>query len=130
LVALSVAPFTIVHANGAFFKFSKASTTYKILGAPFSSILDPNQWVEPVPLSEYMVASSKGNHKNVFLKQDSSGKAVECRMKVSPIVARKTANREVSTVTHFAIELTNDDLSSRRVSPHTTVENAAMGVMG
>ena len=65
-----------------------------------------------------MVSSSRGNDSQLYLlpkvpaaessgteesKDDSS--AVPCTVRVSPIVARKTKTKEVTAVTHFAIEL-------------------------
>lgn len=132
-MTLSSAPFTIVHANRAFLHFSEAAPN-TVLGAPFSSILDSGLHTE---LAECMMASSIGDHKKFYFKTNSSsGKPIESCFKVSPIVPQRSANREVTTVTHFAIELTRDSASSRGPSLDTVVgklklpPNTALGVMG
>jgi hypothetical protein len=82
-----------------------------------------------------MMASSTGDHKKFSFKTNSfSGKPIESCIKVSPIVPQTSANGEVTTVTHFAIELTRDSASSRGPSLDTVVGklplNKALGVMG
>ena len=138
-MTLSSSPFTIVHANGAFIKFSETNSN-KIIGAPFSNILDSESNDGQASLPECMVASSTGKHKKFFLEQDSSGKGVECHIKVSPIVNQKSASREFTTVTHFAIEVSEEEISSassRGSSPDLIErkvpdgnENYAVGMMG
>jgi hypothetical protein len=80
-------------------------------------------------LTECMVASRSGNHKKIVLRAGSSPKnGVECLLKVSPIVARKSQMSEVTTATHFAIELTerNEDTPSQNHSDdlRSNLENA------
>ena len=67
----------------------------------------------------------------MLLRTDSPEKPVECRVKVSPIVARKTQTSEVTTMTHFAIEFTSED-KSLEPNIRTPVVGAdlSVGVMG
>lgn len=126
LVTLSSAPFTIVHANGAFLRLSEAATG-NILGAPLSSILKSELNTE---LPDCMVASSTGDHKKfVFKMKSSSGKPIESFMKVSPVVPQRSANKGVTTVTHYAIELIEQYTSSISHSLDSAPE-IPVGVMG
>ena len=132
LVTLSSFPFTIVHANGAFIRFSETDPS-KIIGSPFSDIFysEPNDG-KVLSLPECMVASSAGKHKKFFLKENSSDKGVECHVKVSPIVNQKSTNREFTAVTHFGIEVSEEEIasaSSSRGSSPDMIERA-VGVMG
>jgi hypothetical protein len=87
-------------------------------------------------LAECMVSSSSGNHKKIVLRAGSSSNGVECLLKVSPIVARKSRMSDVTTATHFAIELTkrNEDSPSQNHSDNlrSNLKNANihLGVMG
>ena len=45
LVTLSSFPFTIVHANGAFIRFSETDPS-KIIGSPFSDIFYSEYWMD------------------------------------------------------------------------------------
>eukprot|EP00980_Cylindrotheca_fusiformis_P002228 scaffold517_cov119-Cylindrotheca_fusiformis.AAC.11 len=127
LVTLSSAPFTIVHANGAFLRFSGVDPG-SVLGAPFGSLLHSKRGGAELP--ECMVASSTGDHQELTFKRNASlEKHVATSIKVSPIVPQKSANTEVATVTHFAIELPGDS-SSTMVSSLGSASNIPVGVMG
>jgi hypothetical protein len=135
LVTNSSAPFSVIHANAAFLRLSGKHGTDAVLGAPFLSLLESaSTGSSKISLTECMVASSMGNDLKTFLlapfpspppptNHDGVGSSttqpvsgpVECRIRVSPIVARKTESREVTSVTHFAIEL-YDKESSRRAA--------------
>jgi hypothetical protein len=87
-------------------------------------------------LNECMVSSSSGNHKKIVLRAGSSPNGVECLLKVSPIVARKSRMSEATTATHFAIELTGrgEDTPSQNLTDNlrSNLKNANihLGVMG
>lgn len=101
LVTLSSPPFTVVYANGPMFRLL-GSGSRNIVGESFSKRLASED--DQIILSDCMVSSSTGNHKLMQFKKDKWGNKVEYRVKVSPIVARRFASREVAAVTHFAVE--------------------------
>ena len=127
---MSSAPFTVVHANGPLFRFL-GSGTKPLVGEAFANALASNNTIS---LSDCMVSSSTGNHKVIHFKPDKTGKLIESRIKVSPVVSQRSANREVATVTHFAIELLGEGASSRQPSPATIgnklSQNLPVGVVG
>ncbi|CAJ1931768.1 unnamed protein product [Cylindrotheca closterium] len=130
LVTLSSAPFTVIHANGSLTHFLGFGAD-SVVGKTFSGTLASGSTVN---LSECMVSSSTGNHKMINFKEEKTGKLIESRVKVSPIVAQRSSNREVATVTHFAIELIGDG-GSRGPSPTTTAgnklsQNHPVGIVG
>lgn len=83
------------------------------MGEAFEGTLDSGNTAS---LSECMVSSSTGNHKMIHFKEETTGNLIESRVKVSPIVAQRSTNREITTVTHFAIELIGEG-GSRGRSP-------------
>jgi hypothetical protein len=148
--------------------------TEAVLGTPFLSLLESTATLGSsssiVSLTECMVASSMGNDMKLFLlpradptpssteaassflheqQQQQQSRPLECHIRVSPIVARKTESREVTSVTHFAIEMysTNEsgsinndkknnnidriNMSSIHASPTENCSaNLSVGVMG
>lgn len=117
-----------------------------VLGTPFLSLLESNSTGSSnISLTECMIASSMGNDLKLFLlpsitnDYEPSAEPVECHVRVSPIVARKTESREVTSVTHFAIELYQkessiciDGANGSTISAMHAVStsNLAVGVMG
>lgn len=130
LVASSCSPFTIVHANAAFIRFSGIPAD-KILGSPFSSLLDAETNNQSSSLRDCMLSSSTGHHKKLMLRAEPSAKKVESVFKVSPIVARKTETSEVATATHFAVECTDPNgFHQESIQRTLTGRELAVGVMG
>lgn len=88
-----------------------------------------------------MVSSSMGvdEKHSVTCNKDTNNDPVKCFIRVSPIVARKTESRAVTSVTHFAIELReegsneNESVGSPHMSPFRSpieADNLPMEVMG
>ncbi len=152
LVTKSSAPFSVIHANAAFLRMSGKQGTEVVLGTPFLSLLESTTTGSSrVSLTECMIASSMGNDLKLFLLPPSRNaddapsstiQPVECHIRVSPIVARKTESREVMSVTHFAIELYNGEssknvdgadlstMSAIRAASTACSANLSVGVMG
>jgi hypothetical protein len=74
-----------------------------------------------------------GNDTKLYLlPKNAESNPVECNIRVSPIVARKTLSKEVTTVTHFAIELYEEGSAVNlegSLSPSRT-DDLPVGVMG
>jgi hypothetical protein len=136
VVTLSTAPYSIIHANAAFLRFSGKENATNVLGSPFTTFLDPdaNAAGNSINLTKCMVDSSMGNVSKLFLlPKTCDDSPVECAIRVSPIVARKTENKEVTTISHFAIELfesTNGETGFTVANSPTHSNNAPVGVMG
>lgn len=163
----SAAPFSVIYANAAFLRMACKDGTKSVIGTPFFSLLDNDTTPSDLSLMDCMVSSSMGiDTKLSITKGDlneheiqsstktnidddkvdvdmvkNRNKLVECSICVSPIVARKATNREVTSVTHFAISLhqsgmCNDGISigSASKSPiHNTLgasDTMPMEVMG
>lgn len=126
-----------MHVNAAFTRLTGHNAD-KILGCSLLELLSLVKSDRQFSLAECVVSSSNGNNKKVgfLMKSNEDKKTLECRIKVAPIVARKTQAREVTNVTHFAIEvISGDDGVSRRLrnedlgrKPLTV--GLAVGVMG
>jgi hypothetical protein len=134
LVANFSAPFNIVHSNAAFARLT-GLPSHEISGSPFSSLLfEDGEDSLQASLSECLVSSSHGKNKILHLRLGASDKSLKCQIKVSPIVARKTAAREVRNVSHFAIEIVavGAQCSSNEESaiPSEETKNVSIGVMG
>eukprot|EP00529_Nitzschia_sp_RCC80_P013027 CAMPEP_0113482318 /NCGR_PEP_ID=MMETSP0014_2-20120614/22856_1 /TAXON_ID=2857 /ORGANISM="Nitzschia sp." /LENGTH=591 /DNA_ID=CAMNT_0000375829 /DNA_START=50 /DNA_END=1825 /DNA_ORIENTATION=- /assembly_acc=CAM_ASM_000159 len=138
LVTKSTAPFSVVHANAAFLKMVCKDGAKNVIGTPFSSLLDMDTAPAGLSLMDCMVSSSMGidtklsvtkgvpNESQVQNPTKTSvdgsdmtkNNLVDCSMCVSPIVSKEITNREVTSVTHFAISLQqngmniDDDLST------------------
>ena len=157
----STAPFSVVHANAAFLKMVCKDGAKNVIGTPFSSLLDTESTPAELSLMDCMVSSSMGidtklsvtkgvlneNHvqnptkTSVDDSHTTKNNLVDCSMCVSPIVTKTLTDREVTSVTHFAISLQqngmniDDDLStsSAPTSPiHETFggDTMPMEVMG
>jgi hypothetical protein len=118
-----------------------------VIGAPFASLLDRESTPERLSLMDCMVSSSMGSDAKLSILKGNLDKTqdqnnndpIDCSMFVSPIVARKTESREVTSVTHFAIELHRSDFyddqsvgsapRSPIIAPVDT-DNMPMEVMG
>lgn len=133
LIANSCAPFSIVHANAAFFRLSGLAPD-QILGARFSSILESEPNSKHTSLPECMMSSSSGNHKKLVLRAEYPQEATKSRVKVSPIVARKTTSSEattMTTMTHYVIEFNFDgETPERNIRRPVADSHLAVGVMG
>ncbi|KAG7359895.1 hypothetical protein IV203_034993 [Nitzschia inconspicua] len=144
LVTLSTEPYSIIHANAAFMRLSGRDHNDPVLGTSFRNLLDPeaNDSLDDVNLTSCMVSSSSGSFSKLFLRPKASTLQdqipVECSMRVSPIVERKTLNREVTTVSHFAIELFENirngsdyaDISLGSMTNNKASHDLPVGVMG
>ena len=156
------APFSVVHANAAFLKMVCKDGAKNVIGTPFSSLLDKNTTPAGLSLMDCMVSSSMGidtklsvtkgdlnenqvqNHRKTSADDSATTKndnLVNCSMCVSPVITKRLTDREVTSVTHFAISLQqngmniDDDLStsSAPTSPlHETFggDTMPMEVMG
>ena len=135
LVVSSCTPYPILHANAAFFRFS-GMTPSAVLGASFTSLQEQEEAESnqrrPLSLPECMVSSSSGNNRKfVLVAADDAEKPIQCRIKVSPIVARKTETSEVTSMTHFAIDFVEDGESpDANIHRPLTGADLAVGVMG
>lgn len=143
LVTSPTAPYNIVHANAAFLSLAGREegtmTTDMVVGKSFFSLLDPNSNASgaSINLTTCMVSSSMGNDSKLFLLPKSGGvDPVKCSIRVSPVVARKTESKEVTTVTFFAIEFAKgmERAAGRRLSDMANAsggsEDLPVGVMG
>jgi hypothetical protein len=120
---MSSAPHAIIHSNAAFAKLTGLDTT-SLLAEPFSSIMyrDTNaaaasdeaavdsstkSIIPSVSLVDCVVSSSHGEHRILQIRCLESGtnKVLERNVRVSPIVERKSTESEVTDVSHFAIEI-------------------------
>lgn len=129
IITLSTTPYSIIHANAAFMRLSGKDGSDSVLGTSFLNLLDPtaNAFGGNVNLTNCMVSSSRGEDSKMYLlpkgsttttplSSSSPQVPVECSVRVSPIVEKKTQNREVTSVSHFAIELFE---SLRNISHHS-----------
>ena len=104
-----------------------------ILGSSFTSFLDPdaNAAGDSINLTSSMVSSSMGNDSKLFLLPKTlTDSPVECAIRVSPIVARKTESKEVTTISHFSIELFESSNGVALGASPAHSSNAPVGVMG
>jgi hypothetical protein len=139
LVANSSAPFNIVHSNAAFARLTGLPSD-QISGSAFSALVfEDGKGSRQASLTECIVSSSHGKNKILRLRlgdsdSDKNKKSLECQIKVSPIVARKTLTPEVSNVSHFAIEILAVDspysLDEENGSPGERAKDISIGVMG
>jgi hypothetical protein len=138
LVANSSAPFNIVHSNAAFARLT-GLPSHEISGSAFSALVfEDGEGSEQASLSECVISSSHGKNKILQLRlgdaSDKNKKSLKCQIKVSPIVARKTVSREVSDVSHFAIEIlavgSQCSGNEESASPGEVPKNISIGVMG
>jgi PAS domain-containing protein len=138
LVANSSAPFNIVHSNAAFARLTGLPSD-QISGSPFSTLVfEDEEGSRQASLAECIVSSSQGKNKILHLRlgaSDKNKKSLECQIKASPIVDRKTFTREVSDVSHFAIEIlavgSQCSFNEESANPgEALVKHNAIGVMG
>ena len=133
---MSYNPFSIVHANAAFFRLSGLPSE-KIIGSGFASIIDchaSDDSSRPVRLSDCMASSDCGHHRKLQIIQDSDDSSrgpVERYFKVLPVVSKRPLNgKEVSYVTHLAVDLLGESDGMLLSMNHTSDANMAVGVMG
>ena len=151
MVTKSIAPYAIVYANASFFN-STGHLPERIVGASFLELLfgEPSDSDRPFSLADCVVSSSNGENRTITLRPPGEGSSKDpfkCRIKVSPVVARKTKWSELTNVTHFAIEIVvgDDNASdghhdgvphrrrashSRRARRRVPSRDHAVGVMG
>jgi hypothetical protein len=135
IITLSTTPYSIIHANAAFMRLSGRDGSSSVLGTSFLNLLDPtaNAFGGNVNLTNCMVSSSRGEDSKMYLlPKESTTRTpstlspqvpVECSVRVSPIVEKKTQNREVTSVSHFAIEL----FESLRNGSHHSAASISLG---
>ena len=120
VVTISSAPFSVIHANAAFCRLSGKKATDAVIGKSFFSLLDPkaNSSGDNMSLSSYMISSSKGEDRNLYLLPRTSGgsasdetasQPVKCTVRVSPVLDHQTEIQEPINVGYFAIEIVSDD---------------------
>jgi hypothetical protein len=108
LITLSSPPYKIVFCNAAFAALTGLSSD-ETLG---KSLLDIAVQGKPgkISLESCAASSSEGDSTTVFCRQDSSA-SIKCGMKVTPIKSVSDAH-ELNDITHFAVDLSDDTMSS------------------
>lgn len=149
LVVEAAAPFNLVYFNASFARMLSIRTSDQVYGKPFSQLLidhspdeDERRNGSTINLSDLAISSSNGVHQRVIFQLGPSfeHRIAECRLKVSPVVDRKTTGyaREVSRVLFYGIEVIAIEGSSQSSLISETSEeigqamenNLAVGVMG
>ena len=150
LVVEAAAPFNLVYFNASFARMLSIRTSDQVYGKPFSQLLiidhspdeDERSNGPTINLSDLATSSSNGVHQRVIFQLGPSfeHRIAECRLKVSPVVDRKTTGyaREVSRVLFYGIEVIAIEGSGQGSLISETSEemgqamenNLAVGVMG
>ena len=134
LIVTSGLPNRVIFSNAAFSRLTGLETG-QILGQPFSCLVDPKQCDE---LAQCAQSSSTGQHQKMGIRKVSEGieeEIISLRVKVVPIVARRTLLDEFTQVTHFAIDLLScyesKPMNRQPVASQTVSgRHLAVGVMG
>jgi hypothetical protein len=123
IIATSVAPYTVLHANAAYGKLL-ADSQISIQGKHFSSVVSSGT-SRLFSLANCATSSTEGRHVTAFAMSQLGVDGIQCEMKVTPIVTSTEPqvtnpggdvvqdcnalgdDREVRNVTHFCIDLTD-----------------------
>ena len=137
LVATSIAPYRVVFCNAAFSRHT-GLTACQVVGKPFSAVVGRVEGAtSDIDLPNYAVSSGSGINKIIAIRQalTQGAKTMDCRVKVLPIVSRRTDSSELQQVTHFAIEVANNGDTGNTVGRQqqqlgSNNNHLAVGVMG
>jgi len=131
LIALSFAPFTVVHVNAAYTRMTGLSSI-KVLGRPFQELLDDESLIASLRSSSETF-SLTNIHEQVLKSKSVSDKPghLECRVLVSPV------GPGLDNITHYMLGLEQISCAQSRSSDDSSTireisltEAASMNVMG
>jgi PAS domain-containing protein len=105
LVALSSAPFTVVHVNGSYTRMTGLSSVH-VLGRPLADLMDQPEWLPPWPPNASSSSSRLHPNFTTVPARTATGKSQVVGLVVTPVGA------DADTVTHLTLDFTESTSSA------------------